>query len=75
MHVDVVALVSGSSRPELPPAHVTIGPASRVAASRNLESTAPGMSSSNNVYDRKSLFIGENGNAFLGPHHHQNPLL
>ena len=49
MHVDVVALVSGSSRPELPPAHVTIGPASRVAASRNLESTAPGMSSSNSL--------------------------
>ena len=49
MHVDVVALVSGSSRPELPSAHVTIGPASRVAA-RNLESTVPGMSSSNNIH-------------------------
>ena len=47
MHVD---LVPGSSRPELPSAQVTNGPASRVA-SRNLDSTEPRMSSSNRYND------------------------
>ena len=47
IRVDLVTLVPGSSRPELPSAHVTNWPALGVAAPRNLDSIEPGMSSSN----------------------------